>query len=480
MNTRKTAVEAKDNKKKNGGSNNKKKRKRADSPVNVPDGKNNQIDVAVENKSAYSASSVADKVKLRLRKRNSSATSTTTSRAANFPVWKATEQEKTGVSPVRDSHARSSVAAPSRVTPLISTSPLAGDEGDNRSVALAFESSDAEGDTYGPTSVDMQVKRARYGVTSPGFSTPVRSSAEESDGSPPRTPHYSPNKSWDDEFNVHAVDTDGYETDLLKSDDQSAPAAKTLPASQTASATVDYSKLEYFDGKTNLAPELDEAFAKILIHNWWEIEKGEGDNREQLKTLYKKYNPPSNCPFDPPLLNTTIRDLLIASHKSVDVGFHSIQKSLTKTMNAVISIFTESQKSSPNFQVMAQTVADIAAILGDASHEVSAKRRAFLRGSIREEYKALCSKKGSRTRLFGDDIAKDIAELNLTNKLKKAPRPDRNRNNKNRQNSQSKSQGFQPGRGNLSNQSRANRSYEGYAQSTNQQKSNRGRGKKRK
>ena len=53
MNTRKvTAVEAKDNKKKNGGSN-KKKRKRADSPVNVPDGKNNQIDVAVENKSAY-------------------------------------------------------------------------------------------------------------------------------------------------------------------------------------------------------------------------------------------------------------------------------------------------------------------------------------------------------------------------------------------------------------------------------------------
>ena len=49
----------------------------------------------------------------------------------------------------------------------------------------------------------------------------------------------------------------------------------------------------------------------------------------------------------------------------------SIQKSLVRTMNASLSILSETHSGDFSLQSIAQKTADIAAILGQASHELS-------------------------------------------------------------------------------------------------------------
>ena len=121
------------------------------------------------------------------------------------------------------------------------------------------------------------------------------------------------------------------------------------------------------------------------------------------------------------MLNVPIRSVLSANQKSIDLSFANIQKSLAKSMNAVLSLFDEAHKESPNFQSMAKTVGDISAILGDASHEISRKRRAFCRGSLPYEYKNSCNSRGSKTLLFGerDALKNDLEDLDLSNRLRR-------------------------------------------------------------
>ena len=49
----------------------------------------------------------------------------------------------------------------------------------------------------------------------------------------------------------------------------------------------------------------------------------------------------------------------------------SIQKSLVRTMNASLSILSEIQSGDFSVQSIAQKTTDVAAILGQASHELS-------------------------------------------------------------------------------------------------------------
>ena len=287
---------------------------------------------------------------------------------------------------------------------------------------LDFEGSDVDAGDSPAGSVDKSRAAGgqRYHKTPDGGRDAVSSGEDGSVSplrSPPSTPHYSPNGG--DRLNVRVSDTDGYDSDLLRRTDM--PLRKVVEKSSSSTSVIDFSKLSYFDGKGDVAPEIDTQFASILTKNWWELDKSVPENRDKLKDMFKKYNPPANCPFDPPKINEPIRAMLTAAQKSVDMQFSGVQKSMAKTMNSVIGLFCEGQKKSPDFHAMAQSVADIAAMLGDASHEVSRKRRAFIRGSLVSEYKALCTHKGSRNWLFGDDLSKDIADLKLTNKLKKKP-----------------------------------------------------------
>ena len=83
--------------------------------------------------------------------------------------------------------------------------------------------------------------------------------------------------------------------------------------------------------------------------------------------------------------------LLTSWQLKSDTKFMSIQKSLVRAMNASLSILSEIQSGDFSVQSIVQKTADIAAILGQISHELSLKRRVFVRSVINSEYKDLCS-----------------------------------------------------------------------------------------
>ena len=60
-------------------------------------------------------------------------------------------------------------------------------------------------------------------------------------------------------------------------------------------------------------------------------------------------------------------------------------------MIASLIILSEIHSGDFSVQNIAQKIADIAAILGQASHELSLKRRVFIRHVINNKYKDLCS-----------------------------------------------------------------------------------------
>ena len=60
-------------------------------------------------------------------------------------------------------------------------------------------------------------------------------------------------------------------------------------------------------------------------------------------------------------------------------------------MNASLSILSEIYSGDFSVQNIAQKTADIAGTLGQASNELSLKRRVFIRSVINSEYKDLCS-----------------------------------------------------------------------------------------
>ena len=58
------------------------------------------------------------------------------------------------------------------------------------------------------------------------------------------------------------------------------------------------------------------------------------------------------------------------------------------------------------------TVTDSLALLGQAAHELSMRRRDFLKPSLKDAYKRLCSDKiPVTTTLFGEDLAQSIKDI---------------------------------------------------------------------
>ena len=81
-------------------------------------------------------------------------------------------------------------------------------------------------------------------------------------------------------------------------------------------------------------------------------------------------------------------------------------------------IYTTTQQPSVDIQKIAQINVDMTAILGQAALDISYKRRLFIKSVLKEEYKDLPSTTHEVTDfLFGDNLAKQVKDLNLTNKL---------------------------------------------------------------
>ena len=65
-----------------------------------------------------------------------------------------------------------------------------------------------------------------------------------------------------------------------------------------------------------------------------------------------------------------------------------------------------------------QTTLDAMALLSHANHEVSIKRKRYVRSVIKnEDYKSLCDTTQITTQLFGDNISQDMKDIDLRRKL---------------------------------------------------------------
>ena len=206
-------------------------------------------------------------------------------------------------------------------------------------------------------------------------------------------------------INPYAIDTDGYET--LGEDEEH----------EDIRNNIDYSKINTVDSDQEKSEAIVDEIAKIVSNNW-----SSRKSKESMNKLFDQYKSPQNCVLEPPKVNIELWKLLNALQKKSDIKFSSVQKSLIKALNAVLEIFKNVTSPNVDIQTIAQTTADIAAILGHASLEISLKRRTFIRNVINSDYKDVCSSTQPITEnLFGDDLPKMIKEVNLTNKLQKKP-----------------------------------------------------------
>ena len=218
----------------------------------------------------------------------------------------------------------------------------------------------------------------------------------------------------DPPLNVHVALTDGYDSDLLTQNPTSLP-----PVSKKAK--IDFKKVTHLEQHNKPGDDIDPALATILQSNWRSASgKSEDPSiRVALDELYKKYQIPANCPFlHPPQTNKEIRKLLKATQRSADVKNASMQKSLDKTMSGIVQLLEEAQRDHPDFVKMGQITADMGAILGDVSHELNKKRRSYVRGSLKYDYKDLCNNRESASFLFGDNLSQDIVDLSASKRLK--------------------------------------------------------------
>ena len=73
------------------------------------------------------------------------------------------------------------------------------------------------------------------------------------------------------------------------------------------------------------------------------------------------------------------------------VKLATLQKSLVKVVAGALNIFTKAQKDKFEIQAIAQSVGDIAAIVGNVSNDLSLKRRELTKPSLKPVFWSLCS-----------------------------------------------------------------------------------------
>ena len=168
-------------------------------------------------------------------------------------------------------------------------------------------------------------------------------------------------------MNPYAPQTDGYDSKYESTVDS----VKNYNIN-----ACDFSKISCVDTESDLEKPANAEFAKIIKKNW--ESKKTNDN---MKTIFEKYQSPENRVFVPSKVNLELWKLLSSWQRKSDIKFISIQKSPVRKMNVSLNIFSEIHNGGFSVQSIAQETGDIAAILCQASHELSLKRRVFI-GSV--------------------------------------------------------------------------------------------------
>ena len=146
-----------------------------------------------------------------------------------------------------------------------------------------------------------------------------------------------------------------------------------------------------------MGPPLHEKIADIICSNF-----ASRISQTTSKEIEKKLLLPSNCPLSIPLVNSELWRIMSSNQRKGDVRLATLQKSLVKVVAGALNIFTEVQKEKFEIQTFVQMVADITAIVGKVSYDLSLKRR-----ELKPEFRSLCSANKEPTELlFGNDLTR--------------------------------------------------------------------------
>ena len=180
---------------------------------------------------------------------------------------------------------------------------------------------------------------------------------------------------------------------------------------------MNFDKVQKIDNQCEMAPPLHEKMADIICSNFTSR-----ISQTTSKEIEKKFLLPSNCPLSIPLVNSELWRIMSSNQRKGDVKLATLQKSLVKVVAGTLNIFTEIQKDKFEIQTIAQMVADITAIVGKVSYDLSLKRRELIKSSLKSlkpEFRSLRSANNEPTELlFADDLTKHVKDLTMTNKLK--------------------------------------------------------------
>ena len=138
-------------------------------------------------------------------------------------------------------------------------------------------------------------------------------------------------------------------------------------------------------------------------------------------SLVNKYKIPVNCELaSPPLVNSEIWKVLDKRAQSQDRGLVDIQNLVATGMIPIIKL---AEVLRPQLQGNAEArtlIADALTLMGQIQFNMSVKRRYLIRPNLKKKYFGLCNiSTPVTTKLFGDDVSKDIKNCDSVSYLGK-------------------------------------------------------------
>ena len=145
-------------------------------------------------------------------------------------------------------------------------------------------------------------------------------------------------------FNPYASQTHGYDSGIINE----------TPDNES----VDFTKITCPSVEESFSKPANEKWAEIILDNW-----NTKRINEKLRSILEKHKSPENCQIKAPTVNSEIWKLLNSWQRKGDVKVSAIQKSMIKSLNTSLSIVKHIQKGKIDLQFVAQTTADIVAML---------------------------------------------------------------------------------------------------------------------
>ena len=185
---------------------------------------------------------------------------------------------------------------------------------------------------------------------------------------------------------------------------------------------------EGFDVADEVSDNVNEKLVEFVENRW-----GKQLKTEKIKSIVEKYKQPKNCKkLHSVKVNKGAWENLKWDKKQADLRLSNMQQTLKKVGCITLQMADFMLKNAKNFddksEINNQILMsyDSIALLGHLIGDLSNQRRLTMKNALKPEYQTLCSSSTEIAHspyLFGEDIGKQIKDVEETNKITKAFKP---------------------------------------------------------